>query len=122
MVVQERLKFSGVVKTATNKHPMKHLKSIGIQKRGDRVCLVIRENEGYCDLLVFAWMDRERKYFICFGSNLSEGLPNIRSRPWQENEEPNAEAENLTLMIDQPNICDLYYGCYDMVNRNNHCR
>ena len=25
-------------------------------------------------------MDRERRYFICSGSNMSEGLPNIRQR------------------------------------------
>ena len=122
MVVQERLKFSGVVKTATNKHPMNHLKSIGIQKRGDRVCLVIRENEGYCDLLVFAWMDRERKYFICFGSNLSEGLPNIRSRLPQEIEEPDAKPKSLTLVTDQPQACKLYYNWCVVVDRHNRCR
>lgn len=73
-------------------------------------------------MLAFSWNNREMRYFICSGLNMLVGLPNIRSRPRQENEEPSTEAENLTLMIDQPNICDLYYGCCDMVNRNNHCR
>ena len=55
---------------------------------------------GECDLLAFSWMDRERRYVICSGSNMSEGLPNIRQRLRQEDEEPNAEPERLTLVID----------------------
>ena len=90
---REGLKFIGVVKTATRKYPMKHFQAIELQKRGDRVGLVRRkkDGEGECDLLAFAWMDRERRYFICSGSNMSEGLPNIRQRLRQEDEEPNAE-------------------------------
>ena len=49
---------------------------------------------------------------------MSEGLPNIR----QEDEESNAEPERLTLVIDQPKACELYYACCTMVDRHNRCR
>ena len=47
---------------------------------GDRVGLVKRKKKGDCDVLVFSWMDRERRYFVCSGSNVSDGEPNIRRR------------------------------------------
>jgi len=52
----------------------------------------------------------------------SECLPNIRQRLYQEDEEPNSEPELLTLVIDQPKACELYYACYVMVDRYNRCR
>ena len=76
---------------------------------------------GECDLLAFSWMDRERRYFICSGSNMSESLPNIRQRLRQEDKEPNADPERLTLVIDQPKACELYYACCAMVDRHNRC-
>ena len=98
---------------------MKHFQSIELGKRRDTVGLVRRkkEGEGECDLLAFAWMNRERRYFICSGANMSEDLPNIRQRLRQEDEEPNAEPERLTLVIDQPKACELYYACCAMVDR-----
>ena len=56
---REGLKFIGVIKNATRKYSMKHFQAIELQKRGDRVGLVRRKNEGEgeCDLLAFAWMD-----------------------------------------------------------------
>ena len=75
-----------------------------------------------CDILAFAWIDRERRYFICSGSNMSEGLPNIRQRLRQEDVDPNAEPELLTLVIDQSKTCELYYACCIMVDRHNRCR
>ena len=67
-------------------------------------------------------MDREWKYFICSDSNMSECLPDIRQKLRQEDEDPNAEPEHLTLVIDQQNACELYYACWAMVNRHNRCR
>ena len=101
------MKFIGVVKTAHKRFPLKHFQSIELEKKGDRVGLVRRkkEGEGECALLAFAWMDRERRYFICSGSNMSEGEPNIRQRLRQEDEEPNAEPEHVKLVIDQPKVC-----------------
>ena len=65
---------------------------------------------------------RERRYCICSGSNISEGLTNISSRFRQESEKPNTEPESLTLLIDQPKSCELYYDCCMMVDRHNRCR
>ena len=103
---------------------MKHFQSIELEKRGDRAELVRRkkEGEGECDLLAFSWMDRERRYFNCSGSNMSEGEPTIRQRLRQENEESNIEPERLTLVIDQPTACELCYACCAMVDRHNRCR
>ena len=66
-------------------------------------------------MLAFAWMDREKKYDISPGWKMSEGLPNIRSKLRQKNEELNAKPEQLTLVIDQPKACELYYACCVMV-------
>ena len=41
----------------------------------------------------------------------------ISSRLRQENEESNAEPESLTLVIDQPKVCELYYNYCAMVSR-----
>ena len=101
---------------------MKDLKVIEINKRGDRIRLVRRENDGTCDLLAFAWMDRERTYFICSESNILERLPNIRSRRRQESEKLNTEPENLTLVIDQSKACELHYTSCAMVDHHNCCR
>ena len=119
---QEGLKFIGVVKTTMKMFPMKNLQSIELEKRGDRVGLVRRKEEGDCDLLAFAWMDRERRYFICSGSNMSDGEPNIRQKFRQEDEEDNAEPNNITLIIEQPKACELYYSYCAMVDRHNRCR
>ena len=67
-------------------------------------------------------MDRERRNFICSGSNIPDGLPNIRSRLRQENEDPNAEPVSLTLMIVQPKAYELCYACCAVVDRHNRCR
>ena len=53
---------------------------------------------------------------------MAEGLPNIRQRLCQEEEETNAESELLTLVIDQPKVCELYYACCTMVDWHNRCR
>ena len=45
---------------------MEYLKSIEMEKRGDRVRLVRRKVEGDRDLLVFTWMDHERRYLFLF--------------------------------------------------------
>ena len=84
---------------------MKYLQAIELQKRGDRVGLVRRKKEGDCDSLEFSWIDRERRYFICSGSNMSDGEPNVKRRLRQESEEPNAELDSITLIIYQLKAC-----------------
>ena len=43
-------------------------------------------------------MDRERRYFICSGSNISDGEPNVRRRLRQESEELKAKLDSITLL------------------------
>ena len=119
---QEGLTFIAAVKTATQMFPMKYIQSIVLQKRGDKVGLVRRKEGSDCDLLAFTWTDRERMYFICLDSSMSDGEPNIRRRLRQESEEVNAEPYNITLIIDQLKACELYYNYCAMINRHNHCR
>lgn len=75
---QEGLKFIMTVKTAINIFIMTNLQTIEVQKRVDRVGLVRRKDEGNCDLLSFAWMDRKRRYLICSSFSMSDEEPNIR--------------------------------------------
>ena len=99
--------------------PMKYLHVIESEKRGDKVVLVRRKEEDDCDLLAFAWIYREKRYFICSGSNISDGELNIRRRLRQESGEIIAELESLTMVIDQPKAYELYYTCCAMVDRHN---
>lgn len=79
MAAQELLKikmrFIGVVKTATRKFPMPYLSGIELQARGDWKGLIAKDEDGKPYLLSFVWLDRERRYFITSGSSLAEGLP-----------------------------------------------
>ena len=124
MTVQEDLKLIGVVKTATRMIPMKHMQAIELQKRRNRVGLVRRKEEGDCGILVFALIDRERRYFICSESNMSDGKPNVRRRLRlrQESEDLDAERDSITLIIDQSKACELYYTYCTMDDRHNRCR
>ena len=93
-----------------------------MQKEEYRVRLVRRKEVGYCNFLVFVWMDCKRKYSICSGSNMSDGVPNTRSILHQKNEEPTAKLDNINLVIDQSKAYELYYSCCAIVYRHNHCR
>ena len=77
--------------------------------------LVRRKEESYCDVLAFSWMDCERSFFICSDYNRMDGEPNIKRSLRQENEELNAESDSITLIIDQPKACEVYYTCCALV-------
>ena len=72
-------------------------------------------------MLVFTWMDRERRYFVCSVSSMLDEEPNIRRKLRQESEKINTEQESLNLFINQPKACELYYTCCAMVDRYNRC-
>ena len=56
------LKFVGIFKMATRKFPMKFLSRIELEERGYTSVLVIKKSLGTneCDLLVNAWIDRDK--------------------------------------------------------------
>jgi hypothetical protein len=61
--------FIGVVKTATRQFPMHYLSRVELQQRGDRYGLGTQSNNGGPRLLVFVWMDHDRRYFIASASS-----------------------------------------------------
>jgi Transposase IS4 len=65
-----RMRFIGVVKTATKQYPMAYLSNIELHERSDRRWVVARDPDGTPRLLAFVWMDRNRRYFIASGSSL----------------------------------------------------
>ena len=79
---QVGLRFIGVVKTATKKFPMEYLKNIVLNNKGDRHGVVLRDQGPgqQIKMMAFVWVDRERRYFVCSASNLSEGQPYSRGR------------------------------------------
>ena len=101
---------------------MKYLHGIELKKREGRVWLIRRREEGDCDVLTFAWVNRERRYFICLGSNMSEDESNIWRGFRQESDKINTELQNLTLVIDQPKVYELYYNWCAMIYCRNCCR
>ena len=74
------LRFIGVVKTATKKFPMSYLSNLELVQHGDYKGLVARGTDGQPTMLLFVWMDRDRRYFIASTSSLDSGIPYSRNR------------------------------------------
>ena len=115
------LRFIGVVKTATRDFPYKHLSEHEFSGRGQFTCLVhngVGVNDP--DLLAFAWVDRDRRYFVSTCSNMRMCNPIVRYRMRQLQQDENTAPEKVRLEIAQPNCSALYYsncGCVDQHNR-----
>jgi Transposase IS4 len=118
-----KLRFIGVVKTATRRYPMQYLASRRLHARGDRMGVVHKDMEtGIPDMLAFVWMDRERRYFVASAGSLTAGDPYCRSRWRQVNKSPNAEPEKVTLQIPIPRAAELYYSCCGKIDQHNRDR
>jgi hypothetical protein len=74
-------------------------------------------------MLVFVWMDRERRYFIASCSSLLPGVPYDRKR-WRQLEEvrTNELPVLVELSVPQPQAAEIYYSCCGMIDRHNRCR
>lgn len=117
-----KMRFIGVVKTATKKFPMAYLTNLELQARGDRRGLIAKNEDGKPYLLSFVWMDRERRYFIATGSSLAEGAPYFRDRWRQVDEEPNAPPTKVHLTISQPKAAEIYYASCGKIDQHNRDR
>ena len=121
-----RLRFIGVIKTATRKFPMAHLAVQELENRGGRYGLVRRksaEDKDECDLLSFVWMDQDRRYFIASASSLSPAEDMRRSRLRQvEDVETNADPVAVNLVIPQPKASKIYYSCCAKIDQHNRSR
>jgi Transposase IS4 len=117
-----KMRFIGVVKTATRKFPMAYLSGIELQARGDRKGLLAKDEDGKPFLLSFVWLDRERRYFIASGQSLSEGLPYFRERWRQLDQEPDSPPTRVQLTIAQPKAAETYYSACGKIDQHNRDR
>ena len=98
------LKFIVVVETATKKYPRANLDYQELEKSWYRYGLVKRKTIPYgCDLLVYVWMDQDRRYFIASGSSMEAGdnMERIHSRHL-EDVSTNADPMDVTITTPQP--------------------
>eukprot|EP00977_Amphora_coffeiformis_P024561 scaffold16227_cov128-Amphora_coffeaeformis.AAC.1 len=118
------LRFIGVVKTATKSFPMKQLTSAQFGGRGQWTSF-IHVGDGTSadpDLLAFAWVDRNRRYFISSVSNLQEAAPIQRQRLRQVDTKEEAAPEKVHLTIRQPNASKLNYDNCGRIDQHNRVR
>jgi Transposase IS4 len=115
-----RMRFIGVVKTATKKFPMSYLSNIELHERGDRRGVVSRDPDGTPRLMAFVWMDRDRRYFIASGSSLAEGTPFIRQR-WRQLVIDRSPTK-VELTVPQPLAAEVYYTTCAVIDQHNRDR
>ena len=113
--------FIGVVKTATRQYPMAWLQSYELGERGDRKGLVSYQ-DGKPTLLSYAWVDRERRYFISNTLSLSAGQPFVRKRWRQVDQTADASPEKVELLVQQPKATEVYYSVCSKIDRHNRNR
>jgi Transposase IS4 len=110
---EHRMKYIGVVKTATKQFPMQYLGCIELPNKGGHVGLISKDDYGEPDLLSFVWRDRDRRYFIASGSSLAAGQP--VSRDWYRQLVKDyytpPEKVNITIPQPQPQASELNYDC-----------
>jgi hypothetical protein len=117
-----RLRFIGVVKTATRRYPMAYLNTYELGTRGDRHALVKKNDIGDIEMLAFVWMDRERRYFIASAGSMSEGEPFVRQRWRQVDQTANASPDQIQLIVPQPKAVEIYYKVCGKVDQHNRDR
>ena len=115
-------RFIGVVKTTTRRYRMKALAAVELQNRWDRKVLLCLDEENFPKLLVFVWMDRNRRCFISSCSSLALGSPYRRVR-WRQVEEvgTGVEPERLEFEIPQPMAAEIYCAVCGAIDQHNRC-
>ena len=82
--------------------------------------LILHGYDGNPSLIVFCWMDCDRRYFIASGSSLSPGIPHIITRWLQVSTvDPNSDPERVELEVPQPNAREVYYKKCAAVDKHN---
>lgn len=66
------LKFTGAVKQATRKYPIKFLSSLEIQAKGYCVSVTMTGSGGGFQAMALVWLDRDRRHFL---STTGDTLP-----------------------------------------------
>ena len=117
------LVFVGVEKQATRKFPMYHLQSKQFTCRGDSSGLVSTEvNEGVTEMMMFVWVDCNRKYFVTIIESLEKGHTFLRHKWCQVNEDVNAEEQMEQLDNHKTLEVDIYYAMCSYIDWNNQRR
>lgn len=81
----QRLRFMGVVKTATRKFLLRLLKATPVANRGRWLSVACVEENGDVAEMAWVWVDRERQFFISSTSRAASGTPYERTR-WRQTE------------------------------------
>ena len=111
------MKFTGVVKTATEGFPMSHLSRIEMSGKGQHLAMVSK-SPGGPDLMALVWTDRDRRYFISSTGTTNPGNPIYRER-WRTN---NGVTRQQQMSINIPEVCEQYYETCSQIDRHNRCR
>lgn len=104
--------------------PWKHLNGIQFENRGQHYGMFHKAcSPGLPDLLAFAWVDRDQRYFISTCSNLREAEPIFRER-WRQVEEVSSQEdpEHVTMEIPLPSAAKLYYDNCGRIDQHNRKR
>ena len=70
-------------------------------------------------MMVFSWVDKDRRYFIAPIESLEEGQAILRQIWRQVNTYMNAEDHMVDLDIPQPLSVEIYYSIYSDIHRPN---
>ena len=124
-LLRRRLRFIGVVKTATRHYPAPYLKTFELEDRGDFKALYSpsRHDPTLPGLMSLVWMDRERRYFISSCSSTLLGREYWRKR-WRQTTDLhlNLDAEHVEFSIQQPKVAEIYYTCCSKIDMHNRDR
>jgi hypothetical protein len=118
-LLRMKLRFIGVVKTATKRFPVAYLSNLELQQRGDCKAVVSTINES--KMMAFVWMDRDRRNFIATVSSITDGNPCLRER-WRQIAPGEESPEKVELTVPQPLAAEMYYSCCAAVDQHNRDR
>ena len=119
-LMKMKLRFIGVVKTATKRFPVSYLSNLELQTRGD--CRAIYGTlTPETKMMAFVWMDRDRRNFIATVSSINEGNPCLRER-WRQIAPGEESPEKVELTVPQPHAAEMYYSCCAAVDQHNRDR
>ncbi|KAL9179705.1 hypothetical protein ACHAXT_008995 [Thalassiosira profunda] len=119
----KKLDFDAIlnVKNSHTEFPLQYLDAQVMGRRGDRYALVSFDEEtGRPQLIAWAWMDRNRRFFVSTCCGLAEGTEIFRERYRQTSEDPQADAERVAIEVRQPKAVETYYngaGVIDGINK-----
>ena len=117
-----KLRFIGVLKTATKQFPMHYLSRVLLPAgKGDHKALKAYDPASMYQLLAIVWTDRERRFFISSCASAAPGQVIERRRWRQTDPTPNAAPALEDIRLPQPEAVQIYYdGCGRIDEHNQH--